>query len=100
MPPRRRSGSAALTLQRAADPFGHPLEERLQLRLSRGLDAPEHRGLGAHHVRAVECQHVEVNIEIERRPKPLDQRHGARGATRTSQPRPLENIDKFKITAC
>jgi hypothetical protein len=32
-------------------------------------DPAEHRWLGVHEVRAVEHQHVEVNIEVERRPK-------------------------------
>lgn len=80
----------ALALQRAADALGDALDESLQLLLPWRSDAPKHQRPGADQVRAVEHQHVQVNIEIERRAKSLDQRHRARRAACAREPRPLE----------
>ena len=50
------------TLERATNAFGQPLDERLELTFSRRRDAPEHRWLGPDEIRAVEHEHVEVDI--------------------------------------
>ena len=84
----------ALAFEGAADAFGHALHERLQLLLTWGLNSPEHRRLGTDEIRAVEHEHVEVNIEIERRAEALDHRHGARRAARASEPCFLENVSR------
>jgi hypothetical protein len=84
----------ALAFERAADAFGHALHERLQLFLTRGLNSPEHGRLGINEIGAVEHESVKVNIEIEGRPKSLDQRHRTRRAARARQSRLLENVGR------
>jgi hypothetical protein len=55
-----------LALERAADALGHALDKGLQVVLLRRSDSPKHGRLGGDEVRAVEHEHVQVNIQIER----------------------------------
>ena len=77
----------ALAFECAPDTFGHALDERLQLLLTWGINSPEYGRLGANEVSAVEHEGVKMDIEIERRPEALDQRHRTRRATPTRESR-------------
>ena len=82
----------SLAFERPADALGDPLDERLQLARARRGDAPKHRRVRSGEVRAVEHQHVEVDVGIERRPESLNERHGARVAGRARQTGLLEDV--------
>jgi hypothetical protein len=51
------------------------------------MDPPKHRRLGTHEVRAIEHEHVEVSVGVERGAKALDQRDGAGRTRRAREPR-------------
>ena len=54
-----------------ADALGHLFDKRLQLGLARRRDASDYWRLGTDEIRAVEHEHVEMNVEIERRAEAL-----------------------------
>jgi hypothetical protein len=66
---------------------GDPLDECLQLLRARRTDASKDRGASAREVGTVEEQHVEVNVQVERRAEALDQRHRACFARRACEAR-------------
>jgi hypothetical protein len=86
------AGEDALAFECATDALGQPLDERLQLPLTWGLNSPEHRWLGTDEISPVEHEDVEMNVQIERRAKPLDQRDGTRSARCAREPRLLKNV--------
>jgi hypothetical protein len=88
-----------LAFEGAADTFGDALHECLQLRLTRRLNAAEHRGIGVDEIRAVEHEGVKMNVEIERRPKTLDQRHGTRRASPTRESGAFGSVASTKRSA-
>ena len=53
---------------------------------------PKHRWARAEEIGAVEEQHVEVHVQIQRRAEPLDQRHRAGGARRAREARLLKDM--------
>jgi hypothetical protein len=55
---------------------------RLKLRRARRRDAPRHRRLGAGEIRPVKHQHVEVNVQLERRAEAQARRHRSQGSSR------------------
>lgn len=93
-------------LERAADPFGDPLHQPLQLPGTRSWHGHEPQAAFAFPaIDPIEHEQVKVDIEIERAAESLDQRHGAgqaacaretRLANQLARDRPIDDAEYLR----
>jgi hypothetical protein len=73
--------------QRARDAPDQGVEQTLELAGRGGRNAMEARAFALEGVNAVEHEDVDMHIEVDRRPKPLNEGHETGFSTARAQPR-------------